>query len=65
MTANEVRDSPISKQLKIIRLYALAMLNYRLPEGDRAWEVMRELTDADTTQAIAALCGFSQGSPKS
>ena len=65
MTAEEIRNSPVSKQLKIIRLYALTMLNYRQPEGDRAWKIMQELTDVDTTQAIATLCGMCLGGAKS
>jgi hypothetical protein len=45
------------KSLKIIRLYALAMLNYRQPTGDRAWDHIRQLTDPETTSALAYLTG--------
>ena len=42
---------------KIVRLYSLAMLNYRQPVGDRAWDCIRDLTDPEYTTALAFLTG--------
>jgi hypothetical protein len=59
---DEIESASYSKALKIERLWAVAMLNYRQPLGDKAWDLMRKLTDADITEAIAFLTGFSVGS---
>jgi hypothetical protein len=59
---DQVRTATLPRVLKIERLWAIAMLNYRQPLGDKAWDLMRELTDSDVTQAIAYLTGFAQGS---
>lgn len=48
---------------KVIKLYAFAMLHYRQPKGDKAWEAMRCLIGSEITDALAFLCGFSLGSP--
>jgi len=51
----------VNKLSKIVGYWALAMLNYRQPKGDRALDKLRELTDADITNAIMMISGFSQG----
>lgn len=48
-------DYPVS--LKIIRLFALATLNYRQPIGNRAWDCINELTDPQFVEALAFLTG--------
>lgn len=58
---DEIECASYSKAIKIERLWAVAMLNYRQPLGDKAWGLMRNLTDSDTTQAIAFLTGFATG----
>lgn len=56
---DEIESAAYPKMTKIIRLWAVAMLNYQQPLGDEAWDAMRRLTDADTTSAISFLTGFA------
>ncbi|MBU1213586.1 MAG: hypothetical protein KJ587_20315 [Alphaproteobacteria bacterium] len=56
---DEIESAAYPKITKIIRLWAIAMLNYRQPLGDKALDAMRRLTDADATQAIMFLTGFA------
>jgi len=37
------------------------MLHYRQPKGEEALAKLREITDAETTSALMAISGFSQG----
>ena len=52
---------PLPLATKIIRLYAIAMLNYRQPIGDRAWGIMNKMIGRDITDAISFLTGFASG----
>lgn len=56
---DEIESAAYPKITKITRLWAVAMLNYRQPLGNKAWDAMRRLTDADTTSAISFLTGFA------
>ena len=51
----------ISQSTKIIQLWAVAMVNYRQPLGDKAWAAMKNLTNSDVTNAISYLTGFCLG----
>lgn len=51
----------MDKHSKIVGYWAVAMLNYRQPKGDKALDKLRELTDADTVGAIMFISGFSTG----
>ena len=64
-TAAEIMDDNIPRELKIVRLWALAMLNYRQEAGDLAWDAMRKLTDPDVVTAIAFLTGYTTSKPVS
>jgi len=56
-----IKTNSIDKASKIIRLWAITMLNYRQPMGDKAWDAIRELTDDDTCTALSYLTGFCSG----
>jgi len=48
---------------KLIKLYAVVMLNYRQELGDRAWEQIDLLfSDKSLTTAFSFLLGFTTGS---
>lgn len=57
----EVLDSDVGKEVKIIRLWCIVQLNYRTDKGDAAWRAMETLTDRDTVKAISFLTGFAMG----
>ena len=61
MTVEQVFQSNLSKSTKIIFLYELAMANHQQFEGERAWDYIRALTDAETTTAIATISGMALG----
>ena len=46
---------------KIIQLWAVSMLHYRQPLGDKAWEGINQLTKPGVSAAIAFLTGYSSG----
>lgn len=47
---------------KLIKLYSVAMLNYRQSLGDKAWEKIDQLfNDKSLTSAFSFLMGFSAG----
>jgi hypothetical protein len=54
-------DEHMALSSKIIKLWAIAQLNYRMPIGDKSWEAIRDLTNADVSNALAFLTGFSMG----
>ncbi len=43
--------------VKVSRLFAVAMANYRLPLGDKAWAEIRRLIGDDATNALAFCTG--------
>ena len=51
----------LTKCDKIVKLWAVVMINYREPLGEEAWTAMRALTDVETTHAIAMLTGYAIG----
>ncbi len=50
----------MDKQTEIVGYWAVAMLNYRQPKGEKALGKLRELTDADTVGAIMFITGYCQ-----
>jgi len=58
---DSIKTKNYDKSTKIIRLWAVAMLNYRQPTGDNAWDAIRGLTDNDTCTALSFLTGFCSG----
>lgn len=61
LAAERVRSGPASLESKITKLWALAMLDYRGPAGDFAWQQMREIAGDAQVSAISFLTGFSTG----
>lgn len=61
MSAEQVFNSDLPKSVKIIFLYEISMANYSQPEGDSAWGYIRNLTDDETTTAIATISGMAYG----
>jgi hypothetical protein len=48
---------------KLIKLYAVIMLNYRQPLGDRAWDGIHTLfKNPDIVRGFSFLTGFLMGS---
>ncbi|MFA5401363.1 MAG: hypothetical protein WC359_13020 [Dehalococcoidia bacterium] len=60
---DQIMGAAIPKQLKLIRLYAVTQLKYRQPLGDKAWDAINEMTDSETTAAIAFIGGMMSGIP--
>jgi len=56
-----ISASNLDKSAKIVKLWLVVMLNYRQPLSDAAWDAMRELTDADTVDALAFISGYATG----
>ncbi len=54
----KIEAAPYDLTGKITRLYGVAMLDYRGPAGDLAWQAMRRLAGDQQTSAIAFLTGF-------
>lgn len=50
-----------SKTTAIVRLFAIAMVFYRQPIGDLAWEGLHILMGVEETSALAFISGFSVG----
>lgn len=46
---------------KVVRLWAIAMLDYRGPAGDLAWQKINDLVGIEAAQSIAFLTGFNAG----
>lgn len=62
--ADSIYKSDLPKQIKIIRLWCIAQLNYQGIASERASYYLRVLTDSETTNAIFFVTGFSYGKPK-
>lgn len=60
-TAAQVVASTDKPAEKIIQLYAITMVNFRMPAGDRAWDAIREIAGVEYTTAMAFLTGFIMG----
>jgi hypothetical protein len=54
----------ITGSQKLVRLFAVAMIDYRGPVGDLAWEKIREVTGEDYASALAFISGFVMGATK-
>jgi len=61
---DKIMQTQLPLDTKIVKLFAVAMLNYRQPLGDKAWNAMRNLTNPEVTSAISFLAGFSTGGLK-
>ena len=59
MSAEQVFNSNLHKTVKIIFLWQITQANYRLPEGDKAWDYIRTITDLETMEALAAITGMA------
>lgn len=57
----KIVQSNASKDLKIIYLWIIIELNYRLPYGELANDYLAKLMDVETKQALFFLTGVMQG----
>jgi hypothetical protein len=57
------RILPTARMTAITRRYAVAMVFYRQPVGDRAFDELRGVLGADELNALCFLCGFSSVTP--
>jgi len=55
------RIAETSKQSAIVRLYAIAMVFYRHPVGERACKELHVLMGEETTSALFFLTGYADG----
>lgn len=58
---DKIMAKDIDLASKIIQLWAAAMLNYRQPLGDKAWDGITKLTKPGVSTAISFLTGFCSG----
>lgn len=56
---DQIAMGPMDIETKLIRLWAIAMIDYRGPAGDRAWDAMRKVGGVGQTSAIAFLTGWA------
>ena len=59
----QIESSNVDLGTKIVQLAAVAMVEYRKPPGESAWEAMRRLAGRDYVNALAFLMGFCAGQP--
>lgn len=56
----KIEASPATPSQKIVQLYAVVILNYRLPIGDAAWAAMKRITgNEEYVSALAFLMGVT------
>lgn len=58
---DRIMNSQLNKGDKIIKLWLVAMLNYRQPLGNKAFDKIQELTDREILDALLFLGGLSMG----
>ena len=56
-----ITASNLDKSAKLVKLWLVAMINYRQPLGVDAFESMQALTDRETMDAISFIGGLSMG----
>ena len=56
-----INNKETSLSAKIIRLWAVSMINYRTNLGDKSWKEMGKLTCDEITMALSFISGFSTG----
>lgn len=61
-----VENVRYDKGNKLIKLYAVIMLNYRQELGDKAWDAIKDLFngDASLVSSFSFLCGYLTGMTK-
>jgi hypothetical protein len=55
------RMAPTASTTAIVRLFAVAMVFYRGPVGDRACDELNAIMGKGRADALFYLCGFSRG----